>query len=285
MILVRTIAEVRRAVREVRDHGERIGLVPTMGFLHRGHLSLIDVARAKRASFVVVSIFVNPMQFGPREDFHSYPRDEARDAQLLREKQVDLLFVPSVETMVPPGSTTRVLVGPVAQPLEGERRPGHFEGVATVLAKLFNIVEPDLAVFGQKDAQQCAVVRQLVRDLDIPVELHFGKTVREEDGLAMSSRNANLSVAERKIAPALHRALLAGRSVLLDGNQEVHRVEQAMREALGAGAEPDYLQLVDPETFLAPTDLRRDLLLVGAVRVGKTRLIDNIPIARQELRR
>jgi pantoate--beta-alanine ligase len=285
MILARTIAEVRSAVREARDHGERIGLVPTMGFLHRGHLSLIDVARAKRASFVVVSIFVNPMQFGPREDFHTYPRDEARDTQLLREKQVDLLFVPSVETMVPPGSTTRVLVGPVAQPLEGERRPGHFEGVATVLTKLFNIVEPDLAVFGQKDAQQCTVVRQLVRDLDIPVELHFGETVREEDGLAMSSRNANLSAAERKIAPALHRALLAGRSALLDGNQEVRGVEQAMRQALGAGAELDYLQLVDPETFLAPTDLRRDLLLVGAVRVGKTRLIDNIPVARQELRR
>lgn len=287
MILARTLADVRGAVREARDQGERIGLVPTMGSLHQGHLSLIDVARKSRATFLVVSIFVNPTQFGPGEDFLSYPRDEEGDTQRLREKQVDLLFLPSLETMYPPGATTRVSAGAVAQPLEGRHRPGHFDGVATVVTKLFNIVEPDLAVFGRKDAQQCAVVRQIVRDLDFPVELYFGETIREPDGLAMSSRNAYLSAEERKVAPALYQALLAGRKALLGGTRELEQVERFMREAIGEvrAVEVDYLSLVDPETFRAPADFRRDLLLLGAIRLGKTRLIDNLAVARGELER
>lgn len=287
MILARTLADVRGAVREARDQGERIGLVPTMGSLHQGHLSLIDVARKSRATFLVVSIFVNPTQFGPGEDFLSYPRDEEGDTQRLREKQVDLLFLPSLETMYPPGATTRVSAGAVAQPLEGRHRPGHFDGVATVVTKLFNIVEPDLAVFGRKDAQQCAVVRQIVRDLDFPVELYFGETIREPDGLAMSSRNAYLSAEERKVAPALYQALLAGRKALLSGTRELEQVERFMREAIGEvrAVEVDYLSLVDPETFRAPADFRRDLLLVGAIRLGKTRLIDNLAVVRGELER
>lgn len=287
MILARTLADVGGAVREARDQGERIGLVPTMGSLHQGHLSLIDVARKSRATFLVVSIFVNPTQFGPGEDFLSYPRDEEGDTQRLREKQVDLLFLPSLETMYPPGATTRVSAGAVAQPLEGRHRPGHFDGVATVVTKLFNIVEPDLAVFGRKDAQQCAVVRQIVRDLDFPVELYFGETIREPDGLAMSSRNAYLSAEERKVAPALYQALLAGRKALLSGTRELEQVERFMREAIGEvrAVEVDYLSLVDPETFRAPADFRRDLLLVGAIRLGKTRLIDNLAVVRGELER
>lgn len=286
MIVARTIAEVRRAVRGARDQGERIGLVPTMGALHLGHLSLIDVARRSRASFVVVSIFVNPTQFGPGEDFHNYPRDEEGDAQKLREKQVDLLFLPSLEMMYPPGATTRLSAGSVSQPLEGEHRPGHFDGVATVVAKLFNIVEPDLAVFGRKDAQQCAVVHQIARDLDFPVELYFGETVREPDGLALSSRNAYLSPEERAIAPSLYQALLAGRNALTGGNRDPEQVERIMRETVRRrGVEIDYLSLVDAETFRPPADLRRDLLLVGAIRVGKTRLIDNLAVPRGELKR
>lgn len=284
MIVTSTIAEIRGAVGEARQAGKRIGLVPTMGFLHQGHLSLIDVARDKGASFVAVSIFVNPTQFGPSEDFASYPRDQARDQKLLRGRHVDLLFMPDVDTMFPRNSTTRVTAGAVAQQLEGERRPGHFDGVATVVTKLFNIVQPDLAVFGQKDAQQCAVIRQLVRDLDLPVELHFAETFREPDGLAMSSRNSYLSAAERKLAPALQGALKAGREALLNGAGTAENVERLMRERLArtAGVELDYLRLVDPLTFRDPADLNRDLLLVGAIRVGKTRLIDNIPVSRKE---
>lgn len=284
MIVAPTIAAVRRAVGEARRTGKRIGLVPTMGFLHQGHLALIDLARERGATFVAVSIFVNPTQFGPNEDFAGYPRDQARDQRLLREKSVDLLFMPEVESMYPRGSNTRVTAGAVAEPLEGERRPGHFDGVATVVTKLFNIVQPDLAVFGQKDAQQCAVIRQLVHDLDLPVELHFAETVRESDGLAMSSRNSYLSTAERKIAPALQGALRAGREALLNGAGTTENVERLMRQHLAGtpAVRIDYLQLVDPLTFRTPADLNRDLLLVGAVRVGKTRLIDNIPVSRKE---
>src|SRR5437016_6909624 len=206
MIVATTIDEVRAA----RPHGARIGFVPTMGFLHEGHLSLIDAARDAGADFIAVSIFVNPKQFGPNEDLASYPRDEARDIALLESKNVDLLFVPSVDVMYPPGAQTSVSVSGVAKPLEGERRPGHFDGVATVVLKLFNIVQPDLAVFGRKDAQQCAVIDQMVRDLDVPVRLIFGETIREHDSLALSSRNSYLSKEERALAPALHRALSAG---------------------------------------------------------------------------
>jgi pantoate--beta-alanine ligase len=280
-----TIDEVRAALSAARAHGGIIGFVPTMGFLHDGHLSLVESARAEGATFIVVSIFVNPLQFGPNEDFSHYPRDEGRDHELLESREVDLLFLPPVEVMYPPGSTTTIDAGAVARPLEGERRPGHFAGVATVVMKLFNIVQPDLAAFGRKDAQQCAVIERMVRDLDVPLRLVFGETVREPDGLAMSSRNSYLTPEERRLAPALHRALRAGEEAITHAVEDVDTVEKLMRrmaEETG-GVEVDYLAVVDPTTFLRPVDFRRDLLLVGAVRVGKTRLIDNVRVARRDI--
>src|SRR4051794_40246956 len=232
MFTVRTIEETRAAIGAARMHGATIGFVPTMGFLHDGHLSLIDEARAAGATFIVVSIFVNPLQFAPNEDFERYPRDEARDAELLETRNVDLLFLPPVAAMYPAGASTIVKAGDVAAPLEGERRPGHFDGVATIVLKLFNIVQPDVAAFGRKDAQQCAVIARMVRDLDLPLTLLFGETVRESDGLAKSSRNSYLSADERKRASALHRALRAGEEALRHGIQDVAAVEQLMRKMI-----------------------------------------------------
>jgi len=276
MKIAHTISEVRDAIAR-----RPVGLVPTMGFLHDGHLSLIDAARNAGAEFVVVSIFVNPRQFGPSEDFERYPRDEARDRALLESRNVDLLFLPPVDVMYPPGALTAVTLGGVAKPLEGARRPGHFDGVATVVLKLFHIVQPDLAVFGRKDAQQCAVIDRMVRDLDVPVRLVFADTVRERDGLAMSSRNAYLSGEERKLAPALHRALRGGVEAVTHGVHDVAGVEHLMRKLMEETPEidVDYLALVDPLTFEAPADFKRPLLVAGAVRLGRTRLIDNILIS------
>jgi pantoate--beta-alanine ligase len=282
MHTTRTIAETRAALRTARVHGAVIGFVPTMGFLHAGHLSLIQVARDAGATFIAVSIFVNPKQFGPNEDFARYPRDEERDAAMLESAGVDLLFLPPVEAMYPPGATTTISVGGVTKPLEGERRPGHFDGVATVVAKLFNIVQPDVAAFGRKDAQQCAAIERMVSDLDIPLRLVFGQTLREQDGLAMSSRNAYLSPDERAKAPVLHRALRAGEEAITHGIHSVPDVEKLMHRVVeeAGGVEVDYLAVVDPATFEAPADFHRDVLLAGAVRVGRTRLIDNLRIAR-----
>ena len=282
MILTRTITDTRTALQTARVHGAVIGFVPTMGFLHEGHISLIRVAREAGATFIVVSIFVNPKQFGPNEDFARYPRDEERDAALLVNAGVDLLFLPPVEVMYPPGATTAISVGGVSLPLEGERRPGHFDGVATVVAKLFNIVQADVAAFGRKDAQQCAVIERMVSDLDIPVRLVFGETLREQDGLAMSSRNAYLSPDERAKAPVLHRALRAGEEAITHGIQSVADVEKLMHGVVEeeGGVEIDYLDVIDPATFLAPVDFDRDLLIARAVRIGRTRLIDNVRIAR-----
>ena len=281
MQTVHDIASLRAAVLAARIHGATIGFVPTMGFLHEGHLSLVDAAREAGATYVVVSIFVNPKQFGPNEDFSRYPRDEARDASLLEERGVDVLFLPPVEVMYPPGASTTVTVSGVAEPLEGERRPGHFAGVATVVAKLFNIVQADVAAFGAKDAQQCAVIDRMVRDLDIPVRLVFSETIREKDGLALSSRNTYLSAEDRANAPVLHRALRAAEDALAHDVRDVAALEKLMhRVASDAGIEVDYLAVVDPLTFLPPVDFDRDVLLAGAVRVGRTRLIDNIRVRR-----
>ena len=282
MILATTIEATRAAVTTARASGRTVGFIPTIGFLHDGHLSLIDAARANGADFIVVSIFVNPIQFGPNEDFERYPRDEAHDAALLQGKAVDLLFLPSVNVMYPPGSETSVHTGAVARPLEGERRPGHFDGVATVVLKLFNIVQPDLAVFGRKDAQQCAVIERMVRDLDVPVKLVFAETAREPDGLARSSRNSYLSADERAIAPALYRALRAGEGAISLGIHDAGAIESLMRKTIeeNPGLTIDYLAVIDPETFLAPADFRRDIVLAGAVKLGRTRLIDNVRIAR-----
>ncbi|HEX7150589.1 MAG TPA: pantoate--beta-alanine ligase [Thermoanaerobaculia bacterium] len=280
MLITQTIAETRSAVATARTHGATIGFVPTMGFLHEGHLSLIDVAREAGATFIVVSIFVNPKQFGPHEDFERYPRNEARDRELLENAGVDLLFLPPVEVMYPSGSSTMIVMGGVAKPLEGERRPGHFDGVATVVLKLFDIVQADVAAFGRKDAQQCAVIERMVRDLDVPVRLVFGETLREHDGLAMSSRNSYLSPEERAKAPALHRALKAGEEALRRGIHDTDSIELLMRKMLAEteGIELDYLVLIDPLTFERPASFTRELLLAGAVRVGRTRLIDNLRV-------
>ena len=227
-----------------------------------------------------MSIFVNPKQFGRNEDLASYPRDEARDKALLESKNVDLLFLPSVDVMYPLGAQTTVSVSRVAKPLEGERRPGHFDGVAIVVLKLFNIVQPELAVFGRKDAQQCAVIDRMVRDFDVPVKLVFAETAREHDGLARSSRNSYLSEEERKLAPALHRTLRAGEEAITHGVHDVAAIETLMRRMIGEtpGIDVDYLAVVDPETFLPPIDFRRDVLVAGAVRIGRTRLIDNVRV-------
>lgn len=280
MLITNTISETRDAIRVARASGATIGFVPTMGFLHEGHISLIEVARDAGATFIVVSIFVNPKQFGPNEDFSRYPRDEARDGELLRTAGVDVLFLPPVGVMYPEGATTVVDVHGVAGPLEGERRPGHFAGVATVVAKLFNIVQPDIAAFGRKDAQQCAVIERMVRDLDIPLRLVFGETVREQDGLAKSSRNSYLSLDDRAKAPVLHRALQAGVDAIARGEHDVARIESSMRNVVASeeGVAVDYLAVVDPLTFEAPRDFARDVLLAGAVKIGRTRLIDNIRI-------
>jgi pantoate--beta-alanine ligase len=285
LITARTIDEARTAICEARRANRTIAFVPTMGFLHQGHLSLIRVARASGADFIVVSIFVNPLQFGPSEDFARYPRDEERDRVLLEAQQVDLLFLPPGEVMYRPGAATKVTVGAVADPLEGERRPGHFTGVATVVLKLFNIVQPDLAIFGRKDAQQCAVIDQMIRDLDIPVRLVFGETIREHDGLALSSRNSYLSKEQRALATVLHRSLRAGEEAVEHGIHDIGAIEKLMHKmaAETRGVEVDYLSVVDPMTFLPPADFHRDVLVVGAVRIGKTRLIDNIRIPKSAI--
>ena len=282
MKIARLIEDVREGVRVAKMHGGIVGFVPTMGALHDGHLSLIAAAREAGATFVVASVFVNPRQFGPSEDFARYPRDEARDGALLANAGADLLFLPSVETMYPADAATTIsLVGP-ALPLEGERRPGHFAGVATVVAKLFNIVQPDLAVFGRKDAQQCAVIERLVDDLDIPLRLVFAETVREPDGLAMSSRNAYLAPPERAKAPALHRALRAAEQAIAHGVRDAASLEKLMQRVIDeeGDVDVDYLRVIDPKTFETPADFDRDVLLAGAVRLGRTRLIDNIRVPR-----
>lgn len=282
MQITRTIIDTRAALHTARTHGAVMGFVPTMGFLHAGHISLIEVAREAGATFITVSIFVNPKQFGPNEDFSRYPRDEERDAAMLESAGVDLLFLPPVEVMYPPGATTTISVGGVSKPLEGERRPGHFDGVATVVAKLFNIVQADVAAFGRKDAQQCAVIERMVSDLDLPVRLVFGETLREQDGLAMSSRNAYLSDDERAKAPVLYRALRAGENAITHGIHSVPDIERLMHRVVSeeGGVEVDYLSVIDPLTFEAPADFAREVLLAGAVRVGRTRLIDNVRVPR-----
>jgi pantoate--beta-alanine ligase len=259
------------ASRQWRRDGLAIGLVPTMGALHAGHLSLVERARADN-SRVIVSIFVNPIQFGPGEDFQHYPRDPDRDAELLRRAGINAVYRPPVDVMYPPGASTRVRVSGVSEPLEGMARPGHFEGVATVVTKLFTATEPDRAYFGQKDAQQAAVVKRLARDLDLPLVICVCPTVREPDGLALSSRNAYLSPQERAAAVSLSSALRLAAAAYSSGERRPEQLQHTLRARLDAEplAKVEYAELVDPETFLPP-----GLLAVLAVRVGSTRLIDN----------
>ena len=283
MRTVRAKAELREALGPARREGERIGLVPTMGYLHEGHLSLLRAAR-RRCDAVVMSLFVNPAQFGPEEDLDSYPRDEARDAGLAERAGVDLIYAPPVEEVYPEGFATTVEVGAgLTEVLDGEpdrRGPGHFRGVTTVVAKLFNSVAPDVAFFGQKDAQQAIVIRRMVRDLDFPVEVEVLPTVREADGLAMSSRNAYLSPEERGRAAALNRALRAAEAVAESGETRPQVALDAARAELErAGIEPEYLEAREADGLAPAESLNgRPVLVAIAARVGRARLIDNLVI-------
>lgn len=270
------IVEVKSAVQRARRNGNTVGLVPTMGALHAGHVSLIERAAAVD-DFVVVSVFVNPTQFGPAEDFDAYPRRLEEDASIAAEKGAHLAFAPTVEEMYPPGASTFVDVEGLTANLCGAFRPGHFRGVTTVVGKLFNIVAPDRAYFGEKDYQQMLVIRKMVRDMHMPVEVMACPTVREADGLAMSSRNAYLSAEQRAAAPAIRRGLLAGEQVVRQGGSGAEAVQAVIAQV---ATEPilkvQYVEAVDPETLTRPAHNGAPMLLAAAVFAGDTRLIDNI---------
>ena len=276
MRLVHTITETREAVAEARRVSQGIGLVPTMGALHDGHLSLVRAAR-ERDGFVAVSLFVNPTQFGPQEDLAKYPRTLEADAALCEAAGVDLIFAPAAEEMYPEGFATTVHVAGVTERLEGECRPGHFDGVATVVSKLLGIAQPDRAYFGRKDYQQLAVVRRMAADLNLPVEIVGCPTLREADGLALSSRNRYLSAEERAAAPALYRALQAGAEVLRGGGSGEQAAARA-KETLASTPlfRVQYLEAVDPETLAPDSRTGLPAVLVAAAMLGQTRLIDNL---------
>ena len=278
--IVRTVADLRRRVGSWRRGGARIALVPTMGALHAGHVSLLALARLG-ADKVVASLFVNPAQFGPTEDFAAYPRDETADAERLRLAGCDLLFAPALDAMYPSNFATRVRVEGPTTTMEGALRPGHFEGVATVVAKLLIQCAPDVAVFGEKDFQQLAVIRRLVTDLDLPVQVLGAPIVRDADGLALSSRNAYLDDAQRQLAPALHRALAEAASSIAAG-ESISVAEAAATQAmLAAGFDAvDYVETRDPLTLsrLGPDAVAGPARLLAAARLGRTRLLDNLEV-------
>ncbi|CDZ96101.1 pantoate--beta-alanine ligase [Pseudomonas saudiphocaensis] len=280
MNVVRTVADLRAAIKRARNEGKRIGFVPTMGNLHDGHIALVRKA-GQRADFVVASIFVNPLQFGPNEDLASYPRTLAADQDKLFEAGCHLLFAPNVEEMYPNGQglQTIVSVPGVSEGLCGGSRPGHFDGVSTVVSKLFNMVQPDLAVFGEKDFQQLAVIRTMVRDLNMPVQIIGEPIVRAADGLALSSRNGYLSPAERESAPALYRTLKQMAEALRNGEQDYAALLRQGREALeAAGMRPDYLEIRSASDLQPATPGTRERIILAAAFLGKTRLIDNLQV-------
>jgi pantoate--beta-alanine ligase len=283
MLTARTETDLRQAIAPWRTAGERVGFVPTMGALHAGHLSLVRLARA-HADRVVASVFVNPAQFGPNEDFNRYPRQPETDAAMLETAGCDLLFLPEVATIYPPGNATFVEPAGAAEGLEGACRPGHFRGVATVVCALFNLVRADVAVFGEKDAQQLAVIRQMVRDLHLPVEIVPAPTIREVDGLAMSSRNVYLSPEERRAATVLHRALRAAETAISQGERRGDAVRERLREVLNTEplAHVEYAEVVSADSFQPVETLSGRLVLPLAVRIGRTRLIDNIRLTAEE---
>ena len=275
-----TAEELRPAVRAARQQGRSVGLVPTMGALHPGHAGLIEAARAADG-FVAVSVFVNPAQFGPHEDLDRYPRPFEQDLALCRELGVDLVFAPAPATMYPPGFRTWVEVTGLQDVLEGASRPGHFRGVATVVLKLFNLVQPDRAYFGQKDAQQAHIIRQMVRDLNVPVEVRVLPTVREPDGLALSSRNKYLDLDQRRHAVVLSRALAEARDRVTAGERDADALRALLMARIAAtpGAVLDYAAVVDADTLAPVARLSGPTLLALAVRFGTTRLIDNLHIS------
>ena len=276
MEVIREIKAMREFVARARGQGKRIGLVPTMGYLHEGHLSLVRIALSK-SDVVVMSIFVNPLQFGVGEDYEEYPRDLSRDIPLAEEAGVAALFVPTAAEMYPKGYATFVEVEGLTAGLCGRSRPGHFRGVTTVVTKLFNIVQPDIAVFGQKDAQQAAVIKQMVRDLNMPLEILTGPIVREADGLAMSSRNVYLSPQEREQALVLSRSLQWAEEKVRQGERNAASLRDAIKEKISAMplADVDYVEIVDADS-LKPVEIVQGRVLIAlAVRFGRTRLIDN----------
>ena len=284
MRTVRTRAELREALAGLRAAGGTIGFVPTMGWLHDGHLSLVSHARA-RARATVMSIFVNPLQFGPNEDLDAYPRDLERDTRLAEDAGVDLLFAPDAETMYPTGEPiVRVAPGPIGDFLDGGFRPGHFDGVLTVVMKLFNLVEPDVAVFGRKDYQQATLIRRMVADLDMSIDIVVAPSVRAADGLALSSRNAYLSPEERAQALALSRALRAGAAAWDTGERHGGSILAAARAELDRepGVRVQYLELVHPDTLEAVEQAVAGSVLAVAAFVGRTRLIDNVVLGDRE---
>jgi pantoate--beta-alanine ligase len=280
MITVRDAGGLRHETAMWQVRHRTVGFVPTMGALHEGHLSLVRLAR-ERAERVVASVFVNPTQFGPNEDFARYPRQPEKDAEMLAGAGCDVLFLPGVDTVYPPGHTTFVDLSGPAEGLEGAFRPGHFRGVATVVLGLFNLVEPDLAVFGKKDAQQLAVIRHMVRDLHVPVEIVAAETLREADGLAMSSRNAYLAPEERRAAGVLYRALSAAEQAIAAGERQGDAVRRILHRELESEplARIEYAEAVDGGTFQPLDVLCGEVVLPMAVRIGRTRLIDNFQLA------
>lgn len=283
MRLARSVAETRGAVAEMRGRGAEIAFVPTMGALHAGHRSLVERGRAGGRA-VVASVFVNPLQFGPGEDFETYPRDLDADRELARHWGVELVFAPPAEELLLPDRSVTVDPGPPGDTLEGRTRPGHFRGVLTIVTKLFNIVRPDVGVFGQKDLQQAVLVGRMVRDLDFAVRIEVCPTVREADGLALSSRNAYLSPAERARAPALFRALRTGEAAIRSGEREPDRVrEEVLRVLRGVpGLAPDYVAVRRAQDLAEVGEIAERTAILGAARLGRVRLIDNLIVDPEE---
>jgi pantoate--beta-alanine ligase len=277
MLTISSPSDMTRLSQEARRAGKSVGFVPTMGALHQGHISLVRAARAQ-CDVVVTSIFVNPTQFGPSEDFAKYPRNLEGDSRLLAGEKVDYLFFPSVEQMYPPGASTWVTVEGLSDKLDGRSRPGHFRGVTTIVTKLFQIVQPHRAFFGQKDAAQVAVIRKMVRDLDFPLEIVVCPIVREPDGLAMSSRNAYLDAAQRGQALVLHGALLSIEKLAQQGESNAHRLAAAGKQVIAqeSSVRLDYLEIVDPDTLDPLAETAQGALVAIAAYVGTTRLIDNM---------
>ncbi len=280
MITVSSAKEMSQLARHAHSAGKSIGFVPTMGALHEGHLSLVRAAR-QQTDIVVCSIFVNPTQFGPNEDLSKYPRNFERDRDMLAGEKTDYIFYPSVEEMYPPGATTWVHVEGLSEKLDGKSRPGHFRGVTTVVSKLFHIVQPDKALFGQKDAAQVAVIRKMVRDLNFDLEIVVCPIVREPDGLAMSSRNAYLDPTQRKQALVLSRSLKQVQELIESGEINTQALIGAGKQVIASepGARPDYFEIVNPETLDPVADVSKGALVAVAAYVGNTRLIDNLLIA------
>jgi pantoate--beta-alanine ligase len=282
MDIVTKIAAIRERVRQWRAEGQRVAFVPTMGNLHAGHISLIELAR-KRGDRFIASIFVNPMQFGPNEDYAHYPRTPRNDETMLADAGCDLMFMPDVAEIYPRGfeHDTRVAVPELSGILDGEFRPGHFDGVSTIVAKLFNIVTPDVAVFGEKDFQQLAIIRRMVADLCVPIEIVGAPTVREKDGLAMSSRNQYLTEEERAVAPRIHQALIRAVNRIKSGESDLKAIESAELDGLKQnGFRPDYFTVRDAKTLIAPAADASHLVVLVAARLGKARLIDNLQLSR-----